>query len=220
MVTVPTPTSSIGNDLPMKDLLSDGTLRDAVDLLVRLVEAVGALIIFSGAAVGFFGFLTALVRRRTMSGFAEVRVRLGRYLALGLEFQLAADILRTAVAPSFEEIGQLAAVAAIRTALNGTVALDANEHNSGGHRWALDVPKLGHSPSSRAPGAPRSALEAVWPSSTQQCPCKPCGTVITADNEEELVARVQTHAAAHDGAPALSREHILAHMNGDDPEED
>ncbi len=36
----------------------------------------------------------------------------------GLEFQLAADILRTAVAPSFEEIGQLAAVAAIRTALN------------------------------------------------------------------------------------------------------
>jgi len=52
----------------------------------------------------------------------------------------------------------------------GTVALDANEHNSGGHRWALVVPKLGHSPSSRAPGAPRSAIEAAWPSSTQQCP--------------------------------------------------
>ena len=37
---------------------------------------------------------------------------------LGLEFQLAADILKTAVAPSWEEIGQLAAIAAIRTALN------------------------------------------------------------------------------------------------------
>jgi uncharacterized membrane protein len=30
----------------------------------------------------------------------------------------AVDILRTAVAPTFAEIGQLAAIAAIRTALN------------------------------------------------------------------------------------------------------
>ncbi len=51
----------------------------------------------------------------------------------------------------------------------GTVALDAIEHNSGGHRWALDVPKLRHSTSSRAPGTPRSAPKAVWPSSTKQC---------------------------------------------------
>jgi len=48
----------------------------------------------------------------------EVRLRLGRWLALALEFELGADILRTAVAPTWSEIGQLAAVAAIRTALN------------------------------------------------------------------------------------------------------
>lgn len=102
----------------MNDVLADGTLRDAVDLLVRLVEAAGAIIIFGGAVIGFAGSLTAFARHQTIKGFAAVRVRLGRYLALGLEFQLAADILRTAVAPSFEEIGQLAAVAAIRTALN------------------------------------------------------------------------------------------------------
>ncbi|MEW5528445.1 DUF1622 domain-containing protein [Streptomyces virginiae] len=42
----------------------------------------------------------------------------GRFLVLGLEFQLAGDVLRTAVAPSFTEIGQLAAIAAIRTILN------------------------------------------------------------------------------------------------------
>ena len=53
-----------------------------------------------------------------MAPFTSVRLDLGRFLVLGLEFQLAADILRTAVAPSFEELGQLAAVAAIRTALN------------------------------------------------------------------------------------------------------
>jgi len=48
----------------------------------------------------------------------DVRLRLGRWLALALEFELGADILRTAVAPSWSELGQLAAVARIRTALN------------------------------------------------------------------------------------------------------
>lgn len=47
-----------------------------------------------------------------------VRLKLGRWLALVLEFELAADILRTAVAPTSTEIGQLAAIAALRTALN------------------------------------------------------------------------------------------------------
>lgn len=48
----------------------------------------------------------------------DVPLRLGRWLALALEFELGADILRTAVAPTWSEIGQLAAIAAIRTALN------------------------------------------------------------------------------------------------------
>jgi uncharacterized membrane protein len=47
-----------------------------------------------------------------------VRLRLGRWLALALEFELAADILRTAVAPTWNEIGQLAAIVVLRTALN------------------------------------------------------------------------------------------------------
>lgn len=56
--------------------------------------------------------------RRDLSAFNQVQLDVGRFLALGLAFQLASDLLRTAVAPSFEEIGKLAAVAAIRTALN------------------------------------------------------------------------------------------------------
>lgn len=48
----------------------------------------------------------------------EIRLRLGRWLALSLELLLGADILRTAVAPGWSEIGQLAAIATIRTALN------------------------------------------------------------------------------------------------------
>ena len=48
----------------------------------------------------------------------SVRLALGRSLALSLEFLLGADILRTAVEPSWDEIGRLAAIATIRTALN------------------------------------------------------------------------------------------------------
>ncbi|MGV9774307.1 DUF1622 domain-containing protein [Streptosporangium sp. NPDC003464] len=102
----------------MLDLLPVETLREVVDLLVRLVEAAGAIVIFAGAAVAFVRFLLVAVRRRDDDGFIAVRLFLGRFLALGLEFQLAGDILRTAISPSFTQIGQLAAIAAIRTALN------------------------------------------------------------------------------------------------------
>ncbi len=102
----------------MDDILSEETLEDVVNLLVRIVEAGGAVIIFAGAVLAFVRFLRIALTSREPDRFVGVRLGLGRYLALGIEFQLAGDILRTAIAPSFDEIGQLAAVAAIRTALN------------------------------------------------------------------------------------------------------
>jgi uncharacterized membrane protein len=48
----------------------------------------------------------------------EIRLRLARWLALAIEFELAADIIRTMIAPTWNEIGQLAAIIVIRTALN------------------------------------------------------------------------------------------------------
>ena len=108
------------------DILSEETLRDAVDVLVRFVEAAGAVVIFVGAAVAFVRFVATLGRRGA-DAFVPIRLDLGRFLALGLEFQLASDILRTAIAPTFREIGELAAVAAIRTALNFFLGREINE---------------------------------------------------------------------------------------------
>lgn len=50
--------------------------------------------------------------------FTALRLRFGSWLVLALEFQLAADIVATTIAPSMEALGKLAAVAAIRTFLN------------------------------------------------------------------------------------------------------
>jgi hypothetical protein len=64
------------------------------------VEAAGALVIFAGAGVGFVRFVWAAIRTRRAEKFVPVRLDLGRFLALGLEFQLGSDLLRTAVAPT------------------------------------------------------------------------------------------------------------------------
>jgi uncharacterized membrane protein len=108
------------------DVLPEESLRDAVNLLVRLVEAAGAIVIFVGALIAIVQFVRALPRRDPHA-FVPVRLSLGRFLALGLEFQLASDVLRTAIAPSFEELGKLAAVATIRTALNFFLAREIAE---------------------------------------------------------------------------------------------
>ncbi|MFJ8631218.1 DUF1622 domain-containing protein [Streptomyces sp. NPDC093568] len=101
------------------EVLPESDLREAIGVLVRLVETAGAVIIFVGAVWAFARFVAALARGDGQGrSFNRIRLTLGRFLVLGLEFQLAGDVLRTAVAPSFTEIGQLAAIAAIRTALN------------------------------------------------------------------------------------------------------
>ena len=84
-------------------------LADVVDFFVQVVEAAGAAIIFAGAVSVFAQFVRVAFRREGMAPFAQVRLNLGRFLVLGLEFQLAADILRTAVASNFTSLAQLAA---------------------------------------------------------------------------------------------------------------
>ncbi|MGN9778498.1 DUF1622 domain-containing protein [Micromonospora sp. H33] len=93
-------------------------LRDGYQFLVATVEIAGAVIIFVGAAWAAARFVVEGLRHRTAEVFTPIRLSLGRFLTLGLEFLLAADILRTAASPTFTQLGQLAAVAAIRTALN------------------------------------------------------------------------------------------------------
>ena len=114
--------NSLGRGAPVEELLVA-----ALGVLVPVVEACGAAVIVVGALWAFVRFVVVGLRDRNAGAFVPVRLTLGRFLALGLEFQLASDVLRTAVAPSFRELGQLAAVAAIRTALNYFLAKEIAE---------------------------------------------------------------------------------------------
>ena len=93
--------------------------KQATQYLAAGVEAGAALIIALAAIQALAGVFALLARRSGDPQAKEVlRLNFARWLALALEFELAADILRTAVAPTWDEIGQLAAIVVLRTALN------------------------------------------------------------------------------------------------------
>jgi uncharacterized membrane protein len=94
------------------------TARNIASYLSLAVEILGALIIGVGLIQFVLGYVPALFSKKQYDVNSWLRVRFGSSLAMALELLLAADILRTAVAPTWDDIGKLAAIAAIRTALN------------------------------------------------------------------------------------------------------
>lgn len=82
------------------------------------VEIFGAIIIGLALLRFLAGYLPSLFRKKQYESNTWLRVQFGSSLTLALELLLAADILRTAVAPTWDDIGKLAAIAAIRTVLN------------------------------------------------------------------------------------------------------
>ncbi len=84
------------------------------------IEAAAGIIIAMAAVEATWRALAIFFGRPAAPDSARenVRLRLARWLAVALEFELAADILRTAIAPSWDEIGKLAAIATLRTLLN------------------------------------------------------------------------------------------------------
>src|SRR5262245_17885174 len=84
-----------------------------------LVEA-GAVVIVAFGSLEAFLKLVRIVARPSASHGERKAIwrRLGTWLLLGLEFELAADIIGSVISPSWQDIGELGAIAAIRTFLN------------------------------------------------------------------------------------------------------
>ncbi|WP_072016089.1 DUF1622 domain-containing protein [Leptolyngbya sp. KIOST-1] len=95
-------------------------------LSVTLATLGGSLLEFLGILCIFVGiFATARLaikilrhRKRVVLPFVQIRLKFGLWLALALEFQLGADILSTAIAPSNDALIRLSVIAVIRTFLN------------------------------------------------------------------------------------------------------
>jgi uncharacterized membrane protein len=94
-----------------------------------LVEAGAALLIAIGAADALGTTLRRAFGRQRL-GLADKKtiwLRFAAWLMLALEFELAADVVRSAISPTWSELGQLAAIATIRTVLNYFLTRDMRE---------------------------------------------------------------------------------------------
>lgn len=97
----------------------EGTLRAWASAIALGVEAAAALLIAIGAIQALWRTLSPLMaRRQTLGEKKLIWLHFARWLVLALEFELGADIVRTAISPDWQDIGQLGAIAVIRTFLN------------------------------------------------------------------------------------------------------
>ena len=94
-------------------------LKEATEQVALGIEVIATLVV----VLGVLSTVWLLLRRRftapgPLATRRDIWVNFATWLIFGLEFQIAADIVRTAIEPSWQQIGQLAAIATIRTALN------------------------------------------------------------------------------------------------------
>lgn len=98
--------------------LIEGELHHIATIIKLIIEAIAISIVVFSSIRTVPKFIRTYKRKDSEAFYHEIRLDLGLSLALSLEFLVAADIVATAVTPSWEAIGLLAAIAAIRTFLN------------------------------------------------------------------------------------------------------
>lgn len=90
----------------------------AAEYVELAVEAIAVLMIAIGSLEAVVSVFRVMLDRAAAAGAKrDVWLHYARWLVIALTFQLAADIVHTAVAPSWDDVGRLAAIAVIRTFL-------------------------------------------------------------------------------------------------------
>jgi|SRR6056297_3175716 len=113
------PVDASGNPSFVEDL------SETVDAVGEFVEIAGVIIIVGGLALALVSFAVMWFRDHDQDVYTITRRSIGRSILLGLEVLVAGDIIRTvAVDPTFNSVGVLAAVVAIRTLLSFTLEVE------------------------------------------------------------------------------------------------
>lgn len=102
-------------------------LESAIETTGKTIDAAGVAVIVVGAVAATGVFAHRLLRGRDglPAAYRLYRQSLGRAILLGLEFLVAADIIRTvAVSPTFTSVGILAAIVGVRTFLSFSLQVE------------------------------------------------------------------------------------------------
>ena len=99
---------------------------EAIKLIVRIVSLIGTGFILWGILLVLKDFIFDMFSDDATHK-REMRQKLGAHLILGLEFFIAADIIRTIIRPDWNDIGMLASIIALRTILSYFLGLELRE---------------------------------------------------------------------------------------------
>jgi uncharacterized membrane protein len=108
---------------------------------VLLIEAAAVLVVTFGSLEALLKLLVVMVRPTASHGMRKaIWRRFGVWLLLGLEFALAADIITSVISPTWQDIGELGAIAVIRTFLNYFLEHDLENAETAAERAQSTVP--------------------------------------------------------------------------------
>ena len=93
--------------------------HNVVNSISFALNIIGALITIWGTLVSLFEFLKKefIKGKESVRLNEEIRIKLGSYLVLALEFFIAGDIVKTIITPTWQSLGILGAIVVIRTVL-------------------------------------------------------------------------------------------------------
>lgn len=102
--------------------MGDEHFKDAVDAVSKVIDGAGVVVIVVGLVIATVLFFA---QRGRSDPYRTYRQEVGKAVLLGLEFLVAADIIRTvAVEPTFQSVGVLAIIVAVRTFLSFTLDVE------------------------------------------------------------------------------------------------
>ena len=105
------------------------TLHAIVNTVSLVLNIVGALITIWGTLIALFAFVRKelLKRAEAVRLNDSIRIKLGSYLVLALEFFIAGDIIKTIITPTWESVGILGVIVVIRTILSYFLTKDLKD---------------------------------------------------------------------------------------------
>jgi len=106
------------------------TVHRAVEIVAVAISIIGAMITTWGVIEAVIGFLLLKLARAGKDEIATsefLRQKLGAHLLLGLEIFIAADVISSVVSPSWNKVGLLAAIVAIRTVLSYFLRMEVRQ---------------------------------------------------------------------------------------------
>lgn len=105
-------------------------LNKIVQIICVAISILGAIVVIWGALEAFINFLilkSSVDKKNPIPGSESIRQRLGAHLLLGLEIFIAGDIISSIVSPSWQKVGILAVIVAIRTVLSYFLRMEVRQ---------------------------------------------------------------------------------------------